>query len=380
MEGVYKLHNKIMRYDWGSTRYIPEFLGAENRDSKPYAELWMGTHPKGESRALLGKDEKPLSQISGGLPFLFKLLAAEKPLSIQVHPDKAQAEAGYARENTENIPLDSPERCYKDKNHKPEILCALTPFRALCGFREPRLIKHLLEIFSSPPVKKLRQIFDSAGNDAPRLFLRSLFNLSNSDLIEISEFIKKNIQGLKNEYKEYSRELDLIKYLEEIFPCDPSALSPLYLNVIDLPPGEAVFLPAGILHSYIHGAGVEVMASSDNVIRGGLTSKHIDHAELFRVSKFAPFKPDIYKPQNHSLYKYPAPVKDFTLYCMNNGGGEAAFPASRAAIFFCTGGSACFCLAGSEKITAQKGESVFIAENSGGNLRLSGMFSAYVAE
>jgi mannose-6-phosphate isomerase len=368
-----------MRYDWGSTQYIPEFLGIDT-DNKPYAELWMGTHPLGESYAVLDKGEKPLSQISGRLPFLFKLLTAEKPLSIQVHPDKAQAEAGYAREDAENIPLDSARRCYKDKNHKPEILCAMTPFRALCGFRESEAIKHLLKIFPCPPIKKLCRIFDNAGNHALHLFLRALFNISNSERIEISDHIKKNIQYLKHQYKECASILELIEYLNEIFPCDPSALAPLYLNVVDLSPGEAIFLPAGILHAYIHGAGVELMSASDNVIRGGLTEKYIDHAELFSVSEFVPFNPDIYKPQNGEFYKYPAPTKDFTLYYMNNGGGEIDFPASRAAIFFCTGGSACFCFDGGEKLVVKKGENVFVAENRGVNFRLSGTFHAYTAE
>ncbi|MDR2796657.1 MAG: mannose-6-phosphate isomerase, class I [Spirochaetaceae bacterium] len=382
MSGVYKLQNEIMHYDWGSREYLPELLGIENPEGKPYAELWMGTHPRGPSLALFDEGKKPLSCFTGSLPFLFKLLAAEKPLSIQVHPGKAHAGAGYARENALGIPLDAPFRSYRDPNHKPEILCALTPFRALCGFRKAGAIKQMLSVFACPAVKKLTESFDSDGaaleSGAIKNFLRVLFDLPEDERAEISLFIKNNISRVKNEHTEYAAELELVEKFEGLFPCDPSVLSPLYLNVIDLQRGEAIFVPPGVVHAYIHGAGVELMAASDNVIRGGLTPKHIDRAELFDVSEFGPFMPGILKPKTGCLYRYPVPANDFSLVRIDSTGTDTAFPVSSpASILVCVDGKVCICLRDGGEIPVGRGESVFIAEYSG--IRLSGSFEAYIA-
>ena len=384
MNGVYKLHNEIMRYDWGSADYIPELLGIKNPDGKPYAELWMGTHPRGPSLALTDEGKKPLSDFTGSLPFLFKVLAAEKPLSIQAHPDRAHAMAGYARENSLGIPLDAPERSYKDPNHKPEILCALTTFRALCGFRKPEDIKQRLSALSCPAVKKLLLSFgsfvpdgDSRESGAIKNFLRALFALHDYERAEISSFIRKNTGRIKNEYREYITELELTEKLDGLFPRDPSALSPLYLNVVDLKRGEAIFVPPGIVHAYIHGAGIELMAASDNVIRGGLTPKHIDGAELFDVAQFSPFMPGILRPETDG--RYPAPAGDFALVRIENAGAEAVFPVSSASILVCVDGNVCICFKDGKKIEAGRGESVFVNENAYKNFHLSGSFEAFIA-
>ena len=384
MNGVYKLQNEIMRYDWGSPDFIPELLGIKNPDGKPYAELWMGTHPRGPSLALLDEGKRPLSDLTGSLPFLFKVLAAEKPLSIQAHPDKARAEAGFARENTLGIPPDAPERCYKDTNHKPEILCALTPFRALCGFRKMEDIKQRLSALSCPAVKKLTAPLDSVGADgasrksgAVKNFLRALFALTDGERAGISSFIEKNMDRVKNEYKEFFPELELTEKLNGLFPRDPSVLSPLYLNVVDLERGEAIFVPPGVVHAYIHGAGIELMAASDNVIRGGLTQKHIDSVELFDVARFTPFMPDILKPEPGG--RYPAPADDFSLTWIENSGGESAFPVSSASILVCTVGNVSLRFKDGEKIAIGRGESVFVTEAARENLYLAGSFEAFIA-
>ena len=384
MNGVYKLQNEIMRYDWGSPGFIPELLGIKNPDGKPYAELWMGTHPRGPSLALLDEGKRPLSDLTGSLPFLFKVLAAEKPLSIQAHPDKARAEAGFARENSLGIPPDAPERCYKDPNHKPEILCALTPFRALCGFRKMEDIKQRLSALSCPAVKKLTAPIDSVGADgasresgAVKNFLRALFALTDGERAGISSFIEKNMDRVKNEYEGFITELELTEKLNGLFPRDPSVLSPLYLNVVDLEHGEAIFVPPGVVHAYIHGAGIELMAASDNVIRGGLTQKHIDSVKLFDVARFTPFMPDILKPEPGG--RYPTPADDFSLTWIENSGGESAFPVSSASILVCTSGNVSLRFKDGEKIAIGRGESVFVTEAARENLYLAGSFEAFIA-
>jgi mannose-6-phosphate isomerase len=383
MSGVYKLRNEVMHYDWGSDSYIPELLGIRNNENKPYAELWMGTHPRAPSLAVSGEGERTLSCFSGELPFLFKLLAVEKPLSIQVHPGKAEAEAGVAKENALGIPLDGYSRSYKDQNHKPEILCALTPFSAMCGFRKTEEIKQRLSLFSCPSIKKLRLPLDSSGGEgsgALKTFLRALFDLSKEERAEISEYMKNNLENIKERHKEYVGELELIERLLKMFPGDPSALSPLYLNVIRLKAGDAVFLPTGILHAYVHGAGVELMAASDNVIRGGLTTKHIDRAELFSIVKFVPFMPEVYKPTPDAVfYRYGAPCRDFSLFRIKNSGRETDFPVFGASILVCIEGTVFFCFNGGQKLSVKSGESVFIAEGARGGFRLAGDFEAYAA-
>jgi mannose-6-phosphate isomerase len=372
-----------MYYEWGSARYIPELLGIKNPDGKPYAEIWMGTHPGGPSLALVDGEKKPLSDFTGSLSFLFKLLASEKPLSIQVHPDKARARAGYARENALGIPPDAPERGYRDGNHKPEILCALTPFRVLCGFRKPEAAQKMLSVFAYPAAKKLLAAFDTgvdAGeNGAMKNFLRVLFDLSDDERTGMSSFIRKNIHPLKNEYKKYAAELGLVEKLEGLFPRDPSVLSPLYLNIMDLKRGEAIFVPPGTIHAYIHGAGVELMAASDNVIRGGLTPKHIDRTELFAAARFEPFMPELLKPAPGGLYKYPVPVSDFSLVRIDNDGVDTAIPVSSPSILVCVNGTVSVCFTDGKRMEIGRGESVFIAECAGKNFYLAGSFEAFMA-
>jgi mannose-6-phosphate isomerase len=380
MNGVYKLRNAIKHYEWGSAAYIPELLGLENGGRKPYAEMWMGTHPGGPSFAVSGTGEQPLSTVSGELPFLLKLLAAEKPLSIQAHPDEAQAKTGYAEENARRIPLDAPERSFKDPNHKPEIMCALTPFQALCGFRPTDEIKRRLSLFSCPAAKKLLRPLETGNtteSGALKMFFNALFELSPDEQVEILEYTAENIGNMKDEHPQYAGELELTERLAALFPCDVSALSPLYLNAIGLAAGEAIFVPAGVLHAYIHGAGVELMAASDNVIRGGLTAKHIDRGGLFSIVKFVPFLPPVYKPQDAAVCEYAAPAGGFSLYRIKNL--NAAFPVRGAAILVCVAGVVRFRFRNGGVLTVRRGESVFISDAARGDFRLSGDFEAYAA-
>jgi mannose-6-phosphate isomerase len=408
---VYKLKNTVKNYDWGSPRWLPEFLGEKNISRIPWAELWMGVHPSGPSRIIGeggGEEELSLPDLIAGdpryflgeqterdfgaLPFLFKVLAAAKPLSIQAHPNAEQARQGWERENGENIPLDGAERNYKDPNHKPEILCALSPFKAMCGFRRPGEIRSLLEIFGGKSGLRsaLEPLVSALGGPEDlfplRSFLSRLFSLSAEILGQIGEYGKN--QKLEEDYPEYAEEWALVRSLAALYPGDPGVIAPLYLNLLSLAPTEAIYLPAGILHAYVRGMGVELMANSDNVLRGGLTSRHVDLKELFRVLVFSPFKPRVLRPGveaednsetgNQSIcFKYPAPCGDFSLSLM--AGGENVFFETGPSIILVVQGELLIKdKGGNEKLKIKQGESAFIPAGQG-ELRLLGSYTLYAA-
>jgi mannose-6-phosphate isomerase len=412
VQPLYKLRNSVKNYDWGSPWWIPELLGEKNISRVPWAELWMGVHPAGPSR-ITGEEIPETGELSlpdliardplyflgeetqkkfGGLPFLFKVLAAAKPLSIQAHPNLEQAKEGWNRENLEGLPFNAPGRNYKDPNHKPEILCALSSFKAMCGFREPREIQVLMGIFSKniPPALGARLdplIFALGLEESPlRDFLSNLFTLNPETLEDLSEYGRE--QRLEETYPEYTNEWELVRRFAGLYPGDPGVIAPLYLNLINLAPGEAVFLPAGVLHAYVHGLGVELMANSDNVLRGGLTPKHIDLKELFRVLSFSPFKPRILRPGDPSAfetankdqsfyYKYPSLCEEFSLAVIK--GGENRCIAKGPFIFMVTEGEVRLTDSkGVEKLALKQGESAFIPAGEG-ELGLSGSYTLYAA-
>jgi len=285
MAEFYKLHNQVKHYEWGSPDFIPRLLGVAG-DGSPWAELWMSSRSGSSSLVSLPDGEVSLRELIAGdpvrylgektaerydaLPFLFKLIAAEKPLSIQAHPNLAQAREGYERENRAQLPHDAPNRSYRDSNHKPEIICALTPFTVMCGFRSPSEIQRLFSVFLTAPTlvrEGLHPLLQALEIPAPALalrnFLDALFGLSLPVRQALTEFIL-SAQGAGGEW-------ELMREFARQYPDDPAITAPLYLNVFHLEPGEAIFLKAGVPHSYIHGFGVELMANSDNVLRGGLT-------------------------------------------------------------------------------------------------------------
>ncbi|MDR0316636.1 MAG: mannose-6-phosphate isomerase, class I [Treponema sp.] len=403
----FKLHNHVKHYEWGSPEWIPRLVGQVNSEGRPWAEFWMGAHPGSPSLVFLDEKEIPLGELIAGnpryylgeqaakqyngLPFLFKLLAAEKTLSIQVHPNLSQAREGFERENRMGIAPDAPNRNYKDVNHKPEIICALpceqgTPFTGMCGFREPDEIRRLLEEFLAPSAAlqegcaPLLRALDSDGSAAGRPavlrnFLNALFNLSPAVREELTAHIRRGWPGSDTML------MELMLHFAELYPHDPALLSPLYLNVFNLQPGEAVYLGAGTPHAYIHGFGVELMANSDNVLRGGLSPKHIDVPELTRVLDFRPMKPEIIRPDfaPQSCFTYPAPCGEFSLSVIH-GAGETAFSKCGPAICVLTAGELVM-QGGKDKAVLTSGESVFIPAggNEGKPLLLRGNYTLYVA-
>jgi len=300
METICILKNTVQEYAWGSYTAIAELLGKSSPSDVPQAELWMGAHPKAPSMVSYKGDMTSLQElikkypvdILGGkvaakfnnnLPYLFKVLAAARPLSIQAHPNLIQAKEGFKRENELGISFNAFNRNYKDANHKPECICALTPFWALNGFRKIAGIlsfmekicpiglgKELVELGNHPDPKGLKQFF-KAFMTMDTQKKNKVINeaLSNAQKLSEDDHVYKWIVNLSKEY-----------------PGDIGIFSPALLNLICLEPGQAMFLFAGELHAYLDGLGIELMANSDNVLRGGLTPKHIDVPELLKVVNF----------------------------------------------------------------------------------------------
>lgn len=294
------LDNPIRPYAWGSRTSIADLLGKPVPAPHPEAEMWLGSHPGdpskiGDKSLLDVVSSDPDGQLGpavahkwdGRLPFLLKVLAAEEPLSLQAHPSAAQAAEGYAREEAQGIPRDAPNRNYPDPTPKPEMLCAITEFHALAGFRQPVRTVEMLRTLSSPG---LAPYVDLLAADPNREGLRALFTtwitLPQPAIDSlVPELLDECVVHVK-EHGPFELECRTLLELGESYPGDPGVLAAVLLNRIVLQPGEAIFLPAGNLHTYLRGTGVEVLANSDNVLRGGLTPKHVDVPELLRVLDF----------------------------------------------------------------------------------------------
>ncbi len=373
------LKNPIQKYAWGSKTEIQFLLGDPDSIGKPMAELWMGAHPKAPSQvkiegkwhsldevirkdpeSILGK--KIARKFSNQLPFLFKILAAERPLSIQVHPTKEQAQEGFARENDLGIPLDAPNRNYKDANHKPEILCALTTFQGLKGFRRIDEILQLMDQLSltslSDELNLLKKEPDSKGL---RSFFSALMNRDKVRQTEVAEEAIRSAEKLANEDKAFH----WIMELNREYPGDIGILSPVILNLVQLKPGEAIYLPAGELHAYLDGLGIELMANSDNVLRGGLTPKHIDVPELLNVVNFesGPVQKVTATNRNSCQTSYESPAAEFQLSMISVDEGNAyTSPSDRSVeILICLEGKANIYDSSSGKtISVARGQSLII--------------------
>jgi len=299
------LHNAVRPYAWGSRTVIAELLGRPVPAPHPEAELWMGAHP-GDPSAVIGPDGQRRSllelvegdpghqlgaalarQWGNRLPFLLKILAADEALSMQAHPSAEQAKQGFALEEAAGIPRDAPNRNYPDPTAKPELVCALTTFHALAGFAVPertvRLLRSIQTPGLAPHVDLLAGQPDSAG-------LRALFTtwitLPQPALDELLPDLLDGCVAHVRERGEFTRECRTALELGEAHPGDAGVLAALLLNRVELGPGEAIYLPPGNLHVYLHGTAIEILANSDNILRGGLTPKHVDVPELLRVLDF----------------------------------------------------------------------------------------------
>ncbi|TVR89168.1 MAG: mannose-6-phosphate isomerase, class I [Spirochaetaceae bacterium] len=354
----------IQRYDWGSPTDIPRLFGIPNPNGEAMAELWYGTHPDGltqvcditgapveyDLRSFVQQDpERSLGpdvveRFGSELPFLLKVIAAGQPLSLQAHPSKDQAEAGFAREECLGIPQGAPHRSYRDRNHKPELVAALTPFGAMVGFRDPGALEHVIAPIEAEAGLLLAAL---ASGGVERLF-DDVLALSLPQLQSIINAVQRvapdesGERGIGGQEQDSARALcyQTILRLALAYPNDPGVLAPLYLNVLHLDPGAALCLPAGVLHAYLYGVGVEIMANSNNVLRGGLTSKYVDREELRRVVSFEPYLPPVLS--GAASFAFPTSFEEFALSRLELTASPFTVARSNAGpeILLCTKGTA----------------------------------------
>ena len=309
---MHLLHGTVAHYDWGDTEALPDFLGALT-NGKPWAELWFGTHPGGPSQITTTTGTQPLSDVVGELSFLVKVIAAAQPLSLQTHPTATQARAGFAREDARGIPLDSPQRIYRDTSAKPELLVALDRFEAISGFRP---VEESLELFT-------------------RLRLRDLAARLRSDGIEgfVRFALDRPRHDLPGNLPEYAA------HLAAHHPGSGGVLVALLMHHVVLSPGEAIFLDAGNVHAYLRGTGVEVMSASDNVVRAAFTRKHVDVAEFMRTSSFVPMPPPLVESsRNADRIEYLAPTTAFGVQRIDGDKGVTVRSTHATEIALCTAG------------------------------------------
>ena len=371
------MQNPIQGYDWGSHDALTTLFGIPNPAGKPQAELWMGAHPNGCSEVVLAGDVQKLSTLIerapaavlgeatqarfGSLPFLFKVLCAEKALSIQVHPSKAQAEAGFAREEAAGIDIKASNRNYKDPNHKPELVFALTPYQAMNGFRAIPAILALFERVKLATIADLVAALAANQNEA------GLQHFFHQLLILTGPRKEDALSGLLAYAAAHQDEetFALVTSLAAQYPGDVGLFSPLLLNVVTLQPGQAMYLDACTPHAYVRGTGLEIMANSDNVLRAGLTPKYIDVAELLDCTRCLA-KPDdqiLLSPRMEgAVQHYDVPVPDFTFSVYP--AGEHALTTASAEILFAIDGTVIL-QQGKQSLRLEKGQSAFIPATTG---------------
>ncbi|MEV6109514.1 mannose-6-phosphate isomerase, class I [Streptomyces sp. NPDC051940] len=370
-----RLTNTVRPYAWGSETAIPELLGTEPT-GEPQAELWMGAHPGAPSRIDRGAGLVSLADVIGAdpdaelgaaavarfgprLPFLLKVLAAAAPLSLQVHPDLVQAESGYRAEEETGVPIDAPHRNYKDANHKPELICALTLFEGLCGFRTPAQAAELLEGLGVdgllPYVDALRA---KPEGDALREVLTAVLSAPREAIAATVDEAVRAAEKLATSSSPFARDYATYAALAHHYPGDPGVIAAMLLNVLRLQPGEAVYLGAGVPHAYLDGVGVEILANSDNVLRCGLTPKHVDVPELLRVVRFEPGEPDVLRAD--AVGAYETPIDDFRLYRYDLDDSARTIEVNGPQVLLCTDGSAEITVADGSHLSLHRGESAFV--------------------
>lgn len=409
------LKGVVRHYDWGSPTVIPHLLGLPP-NGKPWAELWLGAHPTAPATV----DDKPLNLLiskdphnllgsditstSKNLPFLMKVLAVEHPLSLQVHPTVEQAQEGFKREQAMGIPIDSPKRSFRDSCHKPELVCALTSFELLCGFRDVQFTLALLDTIHSkeldPMRDQLRKKLSPQGLHALVGWLLSLEKtevamLLNSMLRVCSEIVARNVDtspwttdtdktripadsntevaDTSYHWQQWIRQLTTAIKLGEHYPQDAGVIVSLLLNYIILRPGEAMFLPPGTPHCYLRGSAVEVMACSDNVVRGGLTSKHTDINTLLEVIDTTPLAIEIQQPKTtHGITTYESHATEFSLTRIELQSDFSTAIQSGPAILLCTNGRVQV-----NNLTLERGQAAWISFSEE-LINLKGLGTAFV--
>jgi mannose-6-phosphate isomerase len=388
------LINPIRNYAWGSRSVIASLQGRSTPTELPEAELWMGAHPAAPSyvdadggpvalNRIIAADpggelgESTLRRFDDRLPYLLKILAAARPLSLQVHPDAAQARAGFAAEDDAGVARDAVGRNYVDPYHKPELLVAIGEFEALCGFRDPDVSAAALDALSVPALAPVISALRAAAPVPERLrqateVLTGWPESERADLVAAVRAAAIAVldapgdgEGRNDRGGAAGRETCvLVRQLADAYPSDVGVLIALLLNHVTLRPDEAVFVPAGTPHAYVRGAGVEVMAASDNVLRGGLTDKHVDVAEVTRITRYEVAADPVVRPEmiGASVVTWPVPVSEFALTkaVAAAADGTVVLPDGGPRIVVCTAGSARLEVDGAIR-TVHSGESVFVS-------------------
>ncbi|WP_203580569.1 mannose-6-phosphate isomerase, class I [Microbacterium hibisci] len=374
------LANDPRDYAWGSTSLIADLEGRAP-SGRPEAEVWFGDHPGDPSETPDGRtldrwiaDEGSAAGIDEPLPYLLKLLGAASALSIQAHPSKAQAEAGYAREEAAGIPRDAADRTYRDANHKPELIVALSDtFRALAGLRDLDDTRRLVAALGPGAAPLAERLAD------PDASLTAIIGWLLSDGADAARDVIA--AAVAAESGEFAAELELARTLDAGFPGDPGIVVALLMNLITLRRGQGLFVPAGVLHAYLEGLGVELMAASDNVLRGGLTPKHVDAAELVGVLDPTPSLPPIVTPRtvDDGVVRYDVPVSDFALLALTPSSEAIDLALDGPAIALATAGAPrVFGRATDSSATLAPGRAVLVTPDEGG-VRVAGDGQLFIA-
>lgn len=324
MSELFRLKGQIKQYEWGGKEFLPRLLGLPNPEQRPFAEYWMGIHPQGPAVLSAADQTCSLADKEPHLSFLLKLLDVHDMLSIQVHPTREMAAADFERENEQGIPLDSPQRNYKDPNHKPELMVALSSFWLLHGFRKEA---SLVAVFDRYPfLEPLREEWLTYGYERLYRWVMEMPSATVNDLLH------DGMNGLTQQYDAGSLSRSdpgfwaarAHRRFSVPGQIDRGIFSIFLLNLVRLEKGQGIFQGAGVPHAYLEGQNVEIMANSDNVLRGGLTPKHIDVPELLRHIRTEPIDPIVLapSPDHDGFQSYPAPVRDFKICSIELSAGE----------------------------------------------------------
>jgi mannose-6-phosphate isomerase len=375
-----RLDNTIRPYAWGSPTAIPQLLGVAPT-GEPQAEMWMGAHPGAPSRLDRGAGATSLADVIAAdpeaelgapavaafgprLPFLLKVLAAGSPLSLQVHPDRAQAEAGFADEEARGVPADAPHRTYKDANHKPELICALTPFDGLCGFRPATRTADLLDGLDVDELKPYADVLRAKPEgDALREVLTAVLTAEPGAMAGTVAAAAAAAERLGAAGGPQAATYAVYADIARHYPGDPGVIAAMLLNHVRLDPGQALYLGAGVPHAYLRGLGVEIMANSDNVLRCGLTPKHVDVPELLRIVRFESGDPGVLDavPGPDGERHYPVPIDEFRLsrLDLDDATTPRRLPDATAQILLCTAGQVRLRAADGGELTLAPGRSAW---------------------
>ena len=349
------LTGSVQHYAWGSTTALPAFLGVEP-DGRPQAELWLGAHHSAPS--LLG-------EFGPQLPYLLKVLAAAQPLSLQAHPSRAGAEAGFAREEAAGLDRSAPTRLYRDDWPKPEMLVALGDVEALCGFREPDTTHALFARLGVPAASDLVAPLQGGGPDQLAEVFARVLALTAGERAVVAQVVTAAAELIAS--GDADADADLARFartavkLDEHYPGDPGVLAALLMNRLGFGRFQGLFLPAGNLHAYLHGIGVEIMANSDNVLRGGLTPKHVDVSELMAILDFTPGVPALVDVVEESagVWRYRTPAPEFALWRVDADTVPVTAPAEGSGRIVLVIEGPVEVSDGSTSMTLVQGESVF---------------------